>query len=80
MKRNSLRLDHRRRIEWTEISRISGSRRRTRVRRNIGRYALHKELFDQFWQVMLISVGFLNWESLIASLRSKELAGDSPGR
>jgi DNA phosphorothioation-associated putative methyltransferase len=45
---------NRRRIDWTEISAqlrfsISGAR----DRRNVCRYELHKELFDQFWQVML---------------------------
>ena len=44
----------RRRIDWTEISaHLRFSAPETRVRRNVGRYELHKELFDQFWQVML---------------------------
>jgi DNA phosphorothioation-associated putative methyltransferase len=44
----------RRRIDWTEISaQLRFSAPETRVRRNVGRYELHKELFDQFWQAML---------------------------
>jgi hypothetical protein len=44
----------RRRIDWTEISaHLRFSTPETRIRRNVGRYELHKELFDQFWQVLL---------------------------
>ncbi len=44
----------RRRIDWTEIStHLRFSTAPVRDRRNVDRYELNKELFDQFWQVML---------------------------
>ena len=45
---------NRRRIDWTEISaQLRFSIAGARDRRNVDRYELHKELFDQFWQAML---------------------------
>ena len=45
---------NRRRIDWTEISaQLRFSIAGARDRRNVDRYELHKELFDQFWQTML---------------------------
>ena len=44
----------RRRIDWTEISaQLRFSAPETRIRRNVSRHELHKELFDQFWRAML---------------------------
>jgi DNA phosphorothioation-associated putative methyltransferase len=45
---------NRRRIDWTEISaQLRFSIAGARDRRNVDRYELHKELFDQFWKAML---------------------------
>jgi DNA phosphorothioation-associated putative methyltransferase len=45
---------NRRRIDWTEISaQLRFSIDGARDRRNVDRYELHKEVFDQFWQAML---------------------------
>ena len=45
---------NRRRIDWTEISaQLRFSIAGARDRRNVDRYELHKELFDQFWNTML---------------------------
>lgn len=45
---------NRRQIDWTEISaQLRFSIAGARDRRNVDRYELHKELFDQFWQTML---------------------------
>jgi DNA phosphorothioation-associated putative methyltransferase len=45
---------NRRRINWTEISaHLRFSTPISRKRRQLDRYELNKELFDQFWQVML---------------------------
>src|SRR5262249_52464338 len=44
----------RRRIDWTEISsQLRFTKAPSRDRRYVGRYRLHKELFDEFWRVML---------------------------
>ena len=44
----------RRRIDWTEIApQLKFSTPVARERQNVGRYELHKELFGQFWQVLL---------------------------
>lgn len=45
---------NRRRIDWTEISaQLKFSSPISRERRNVDRYELHKELFEQFWQTLL---------------------------
>ena len=45
---------NRRRIDWTEISaQLRFSTPALRARRNVDRYDLNKELFDQFWQTLL---------------------------
>ena len=45
---------NRRRIDWTEISaQLKFSAPISRERRNVDRYELHKELFEQFWQTLL---------------------------
>lgn len=45
---------NRRRINWTEISaQLRFSTPSSRKRRQLDRYELNKELFDQLWQVML---------------------------
>ena len=45
---------NRRRIDWTEISaQLRFSIAGARDRRNVDRYELHKEVFDQFWHTML---------------------------
>jgi DNA phosphorothioation-associated putative methyltransferase len=45
---------NRRRIDWTEISaHLRFSAPVARERRNVDRYELHKELFEQFWQCLL---------------------------
>jgi DNA phosphorothioation-associated putative methyltransferase len=44
----------RRRIDWSDIStQLKFSAPVARERRNVDRYDLHKELFDQFWQTLL---------------------------
>jgi DNA phosphorothioation-associated putative methyltransferase len=44
----------RRRIDWTEINgHLRFSSPTARERCNVGRYELHKELFNDFWQVLL---------------------------
>lgn len=44
----------RRRIDWSDIStQLRFSAPIAMERRNVGRYDLHKELFDQFWQTLL---------------------------
>ncbi len=44
----------RRRIDWSEISsQLRFSAPTSRERRRVGRYELHKELFDEFWRVIL---------------------------
>lgn len=45
---------NRRRIDWSDIStQLRFSAPVAMERRNVGRYDLHKELFDQFWQTLL---------------------------
>ncbi len=45
---------NRRRIDWTEIgAQLKFSTPISRERRNVDRYELHKELFEQFWQILL---------------------------
>ena len=47
-------IENRRRIDWTEIStQLKFSAPISRERRNVDRYELHKELFEQFWQTLL---------------------------
>jgi DNA phosphorothioation-associated putative methyltransferase len=44
----------RRRIDWSDVStQLRFSTPIARERRNVDRYGLHKELFDQFWQTLL---------------------------
>jgi DNA phosphorothioation-associated putative methyltransferase len=44
---------NRRHIDWTEIStRLQFSKPASRSLRSVGRYELHKDLLDQFWQVL----------------------------
>ena len=44
----------RRRIDWSEISaQLKFSAPASRERREVDRYGLHQELFDQFWQTLL---------------------------
>ena len=44
----------RRRIDWSDIgTQLRFSAPVSMERRNVGRYELHKELFDQFWQTLL---------------------------
>jgi DNA phosphorothioation-associated putative methyltransferase len=44
----------RRRIDWSDIStQLRFSAPAALERRNVGRYDLHKELFNQFWQTLL---------------------------
>ena len=55
MMRNALRLNGAEGA-WTgqrSARNLRFSAAETRVRRNVGRYEFHRELFDQFWQVML---------------------------
>jgi DNA phosphorothioation-associated putative methyltransferase len=45
---------NRRRIDWTDLSaQLRFSIAGARERRNVDRYGLHKDLFDQFWRTML---------------------------
>jgi hypothetical protein len=45
---------YRRRIDWSEISsQLKFSAPTSRERRRVGRYELHKELFDEFWGAIL---------------------------
>lgn len=45
---------NRTRIDWAEISaQLRFASPAARERRTVGRYALHKELFDEFWQTLL---------------------------
>jgi DNA phosphorothioation-associated putative methyltransferase len=45
---------NRRHIDWSEISaQLSFSAPTARDRRSVGRYELHKQLFDEFWRSML---------------------------
>jgi DNA phosphorothioation-associated putative methyltransferase len=45
---------NRRRIDWTDVSaQLKFSAPISRERRNVDRYELHKELFEQFWQTLL---------------------------
>lgn len=45
---------NRRRIDWTQIStQLKFSAPAARERRSVNRYELHKELFDEFWRVLL---------------------------